>query len=608
MAEAIAQKNQGLVWDLSSYFTEFNGPQMLAFKDTLRTEIAQLQQEAAGLAVLSSSTADAWAGLLTRSEDWSVRFYHVSSYVGCLSAADAKNSAYTSEQAVLSLIGAESAKFGVDVLRAFKGVDEAVFAAFCARPELEGMQYYLERIREQARFRMEPDLEKLAADLSVDGFATWGRLYDTVSGKLEFELEVDGEKKMVPISQWRSMMSDVDRNKGRAAFEAGNVAWEGVTDICAACLNAISGTRLTLNKRRGIEHFLDPALFQAKMSKASLDAMYKAIHDNIDVARDIFRTKAAFLGQPGISWFERAAPLPLEDESTYTWQQGSDMVSEAFSKVYPQLGEYYDSFIAQHWMESEVRPGKRPGAFCTGSPYTREQRVYMTFNGSLGDVTTLAHEMGHAWHGHLLKELRPVARQYPMTLAETASIFAEHILADGIYADESISTDSKLQMLDADLNGAATLLLDITTRYEFEKAMHEEREQGTISVDRFKELMVETQKRVMGDAMPEGGEDPLFWASKLHFYITGVSFYNYPYTVGFLLARNLANRLHKEGSSFLPKYEAFLMMTGSADVETCVRECLADDATKPEFWAESINSLRPEVEKYRELLAAAKKA
>ncbi|MCB1218947.1 M3 family oligoendopeptidase [bacterium] len=606
MSDAAMQQNQGLVWDLDSYFKEFNGPEMLAFKDTLRSEMAQMQQEAAALGQLGSETADAWAGLLVRSEDWGTRFYHVSSYVGCLSAADARNAAYTSEQAVLSLIGAESAKFGVDVLRAFKGVDDAVFSAFAARPELEGMGHYLARIREQAEFRMQPELEKLAADLSVDGFATWGRLYDTVSGKLEFEMEVDGEKQLIPISQWRSMMSDVDREKGRAAFEAGNRAWAGVTDICAACLNAIAGTRLTLNKRRGIPHFLEPALFQAKMSRASLDAMYKAIHDNIGVARDIFKAKADFLGQPGICWFEKGSPLPLEDDSTYTWQQGSDMVSEAFHKVYPALGEYYDSFIEQRWMESEVRPGKRPGAFCTGSPYTREQRVFMTFSGALGDVTTLAHEMGHAWHGHLLKGLRPFARQYPMTLAETASIFAEHILADGIYADESISDSAKLQMLDADLNGASVLLLDITTRYEFEKAFHEERAKGTLSVERFSELMVETQKRVMGDAMPEGGEDPLFWASKLHFYITGVSFYNYPYTVGFLLARNLANRLHQEGSSFLPKYEAFLMMTGSATVEECVARCLDDDATKPEFWAASINSLRPEVDRYRELLQARK--
>lgn len=606
MAEATAQKKQGVVWDLSSYFTEFNGPEMMAFKDKLREEMAQLQKEAAALDVLNTDTADAWAGLLVRSEDWSVRFYHVSSYVGCLSAADAKNSKYTSEQAVLSLIGAENAKFAVDILRAFKGVDDAVFESFCAREELKGMEHFLGRLREQAEYRMEPELEKLAADLSVDGFATWGRLYDTVSGKLEFELEVDGEKKMVPISQWRSMMSDVDREKGRAAFEAGNKAWEGVEDICAACLNAISGTRLTLNKRRGIDHFLKPALFQAKMSRESLDAMYTAIHDNIDVARDIFRAKAAFMGQTGICWFEKSSPLPLKDESTYSWEQGSAMVSEAFHKVYPELGKYYDEFIDKRWMESEVRPGKRPGAFCTGSPYTREQRVYMTFNGALGDVTTLAHEMGHAWHGHLLKELRPVARQYPMTLAETASIFAEHILADGIYKDDAISDSAKLQMLDADLNGAAVLLLDITTRYEFEKAMHEERMNGTLSVDRFKELMVETQKRVMGDAMPEGGEDPLFWASKLHFYITGVSFYNYPYTVGFMLARNLANRLHEQGSEFLPQYEDFLMMTGSGTVEECVSKCLGDDATKPEFWAASINSLKPEVEKYKQLLNANK--
>jgi len=190
-----------------------------------------------------------------------------------------------------------------------------------------------------------------------------------------------------------------------------------------------------------------------------------------------------------------------------------------------------------------------------------------------------------------------------MTLAETASIFGEHILASGIYGDDSISDSAKLLMLDADLCGAATLLLDITVRFEFEKAFHDERMKGEVSVSRLKELMVETQQRVFGDAMLDGSEDPMFWASKLHFYITGVTFYNFPYTFGFLLARALYNLFEQEGASFLPRYEDFLRLTGSDTAEGVAQRSIGADLTKPDFWVKSISSLEPHLEHYKQLLA-----
>jgi oligoendopeptidase F len=188
-----------------------------------------------------------------------------------------------------------------------------------------------------------------------------------------------------------------------------------------------------------------------------------------------------------------------------------------------------------------------------------------------------------------------------MTLAETASIFGEHILAEGVYEDASISDDQKLLMLDTDLCGAAILILDITVRFQFEKKFHEERMKGEVPVARLKELMIETQREVFGDALAKGGEDPMFWASKLHFYITGVSFYNFPYTFGFLLARSLYAMLKAEGPSFLPKYEAFLRLTGSATVEEVARKTLGADTTKPEFWSAALRSLSGPLEQFKSL-------
>ncbi len=599
-------KANGANWDLTSYFPVFNGPEMQEFKCALADEVRDIQALAAGIGALSEETADRWEQVFLKAEDLGARLTHIFSYVHCLRSADARNEVYAQEYAQLYSLAAEFEKFEVDVLHALKSTTDADFEAFIAREQLLPVAHSIRKVREKALHTMSRAEERLASDLNLDGFHAWGRLYDTVSSKLKFEMNFSGGKKeILPISQWRSLMSDVDREVGKAAFEGGNRAWEGIEDVCAAALNSIAGTRLTLNKHRGIDHFLYQSLLQASIGRDSLDAMYQAIYDNIDIAREIVRAKASFLGSKGIRWFEREAPLPLKDSSRFSWEDGTKLVAKSFATVYPKLATYYEEALNNKWVESEPRDGKVPGAFCTGTPITKEQRVYMTFSGSLSDVSTLAHEFGHAFHSHILRDMRPAAQEYPMTLAETASIFAEHILAEGVFADEGISDMQKLLMLDGSLGGAAVLLLDITVRFEFEKAFHEERAKGELSVSRFKELMIETQKRVWGDALSDGGEDPMFWASKLHFYITGVSFYNFPYTFGFLLARALASLFHEQGASFLPKYEEFLMLTGSDTVENVVSRSIGEDTTKPEFWAKSIKSLEAPLAKYKELLKTA---
>jgi oligoendopeptidase F len=606
----MSNATNGVQWDLTSFFPVFNGPEMLAFKGTLNAEAAELQQQTRGLGALAAANAEAWEAVMLKLEDCGARLGHLFSYIGCLTAAHADNEAYAQEEAALSLMAAEYNKVLVYLRQAFKDSTDADFAAFCARPKLADVAYHLQRTREDATYTMPQELEMLATDLNVDGFTSWGRLYDTISGKLTFNMvwpeghEKAGQTETLPISQWRSLMSNADRRVGKAAFDCGNKAWKGIEDVCAASLNAIAGTRLTLNKYRGVPHYMYKPLFQSSMRQETLDAMYQAIHEHIDVARDVFRAKGGAMGRTGIYWFEREAPLLLGDSSDYTWEQGVAMVDKAFRTAYPALADYYRGFLDKRWMESEKRSGKRPGAFCTGSELTNEQRVYSTFSGSIGDVTTMAHEIGHAWHGHLLTDLRPMRRDYPMTLAETASIFAEHILAEGVYTDPAIDDQTKLQMLDADLNGAATLLLDITVRYKFERAFHDERAKGEVGVSRFKELMKATQREVLGDSLMPGSEDEMFWASKLHFYITGVSFYNFPYTVGFLLARTLFTLFKQQGPAFLPKYEEFLRLTGSDGVEGVAKRALGADVADPAFWASAITSMAAPLKQYKSLLAA----
>ena len=593
-------------WDLSSFFTEFNGNEMQEFQSKLQDDIRELTKQASGLDALNKDNMEAWSEVFIKSEDITARFSHIASYVGCLTACDAKNEEYQQKEAEMSLIGAEASKFEIEMFRAMKEASDDVFEQFEKRPEFRGIKYFLRRMREESKRTMSREKEILNAELSVDGIHAWGRLYDTISGRMEFEMEYpDGKTETLPMSHRRSLMENPDRKIRKAAFEGGNKAWENMESVAASALNAISGTRLVLNKHRGIEHFLEVALFQAAIKRETLDAMFSAIYENMEVPKRYIKLKAKTMSRDNIAWYDLGAPLDLPDRETFSWEQGREKVRQAFERAYPALGKFAQMEYDKNWVEYEPRAGKRPGAFCTGSLLTKESRVFMTFNGSMGDVLTLAHESGHAFHSHVMREQRPYAHLYPMTLAETASTFAEMILNDGILSDPEIDDSTKAYILDQDIGHAAIYLMDIPVRFEFEKALYEQRSKGELGASKLREMITKTQRNIFGELLEKGGEDPYFWASKLHFYITGVTFYNFPYTFGFLLSRGLYSMFKKEGKDFLPRYEKFLKMTGIADCEEVVRESIGRDITKPDFWAEAIRSLEEPMDRMEKILPEA---
>ncbi len=595
----------GVQWDLSGYFPVFNGTEMQAFRSKWIEAVNRLMSDGNDLGTLTADNASGWSEWLLRFEGAAARLTHYRSYIECLEAAHADNESYAREGAAVSRLEAALEKAEGIVVQALKLATDDGFRTLTAQDTLAGVVYFLQRLRMKSRFSMDPGEERLATDLGIDGIHGWGRLYDTVSGRLEFSMVAgDGQIDILPISRWRSLLSDPDKQVRTRANEGGSRAWEGVADVCAAAINAIAGSRLTLNCYRGIDDFMTPALFESGIGRPTLDAMYRAIWDHLDLPREIFLAKARYLGQPGIAFFEREAPLPLGTSSRYSWKDGERVVEAGFNSTYPALGHYFRSLIDRRWVESEMRSGKRPGAFCTESMLTGEQRIFMSFSGSLNDLATLAHETGHAWHSHLMGDLPPLACRYPMTLAETASIFAEQLLAESIQRSPSVSDTDKLAMLDAELTGAAVMLLDITVRFEFEKRFHDERCEGNVSPSRLKTLMADTQRRIFGNALVENGEDSLFWASKLHFYISDLTFYNFPYTFGFLMARFLVDRFRAEGLDFLSRYEAFLRASGSAPVEEVVARTLGRDITETAFWVAAIQTLEAPVAEFCRRLQA----
>ena len=591
-------------WDLTSFFPEFDGPEMKAFKAALEKDMRLACKKASALPPLSAKNAGEWEKIFLKAEEIVTRLAHLSSYVGCLSAADAHNEAYLREEASMALLWAACSKLEIEMLRAIKEASDKVFSPFIQRKGFDGIHYFLQRMRREARRTMLPNQEILATDLGVDGISAWGRLYDTISGKLEFDMEFpDGRKERLPISQRRTFLEDADRRIRRAAFLGGNAAWQTMENVAAAALNAISGTRLTLNRHRKIPKFLEVALFQSALSQKTLDAMFQAIYDNLELPKRYLRLKAKIMGLKAVAWYDLSAPLNLPGEDRFSWEKGASLIQDSFVRAYPLLGEFLkENVYDKKWVDWEPRSGKRPGGFCTSSRFNKESRIFMTYHGSMGDVRTLAHEAGHAFHFYIMRDLRTHAQHYPMTLAETASTFAEMILSEGILQDQNIGDNLKCFVLDQDLSNAAIYLMDIPVRYEFEKALYEERAKGELSVSRFRDLMIDTQRRIFQNTLEQGGEDPCFWASKLHFYITDVTFYNFPYSFGFLLSRGLYALFKEEGKSFLPKYEKFLACTGSDTCENVAKKSIGRDLSKPEFWTQAIRSLEEPLKQLESLV------
>lgn len=586
-------------WSLESWFSAFGAPDYTDFKAVIVHDVEALKTQAAAL---GADTAEI-ACVITALESLSDRLGHLSAYLGCLSADDANDEAVKADEAWISTLEAESTKLMASLRSALAALTDDSFEVLLADPSLKNAEHAVKRMRHEGQRQMKSEMEALAADLNVNGLHAWGRLYDTLTGKMEFEMTFpDGHKEIVPMSRRRALMSEPDRKLREASFNDGQKPFNDHAVTLAAGLNGIAGTRLSLYGRRGLPHFLDTPLFDGAMSRKSLDAMLEAIHTHIELPRRALRKAAKLQGTSALHYFDLEAPqIAAPDEKELTWDEACATVDHAFSSAYPKLGEYFREMLAQRWIEAQPRAGKRPGAFCTGSQLKREERVYMTFHRTVHDMVTLAHEVGHAWHSCVLRPARSFAANYPMTLAETASNFGEMILLNGLMTNPGITEATKAYLLDQEMLRAHAYLINIPMRYEFEKAFYTERASGEVSVSRLSALMTEAQRKLYGDTLLDDGTDPMFWASKMHFFITGVSFYNFPYVFGYLLSQALFARFKAEGAAFLPRYEAFLSMTGSATCEEVVKQSLGEDITQPEFWATALKAIEPTLAAYEAL-------
>ncbi|MGM9997896.1 MAG: M3 family oligoendopeptidase [Candidatus Bruticola sp.] len=537
---------------------------------------------------------------------------HLVCYIECVRSENIADEVSAQAQNNLDELVAQGRLVEVRLLDRLRRLSDAEFIELRQDGRLVGAEYQLDRLRYRAVHSMDVALESLAAELNLTGFRAWENLYENIAGSLSFTVTNSrGEERRVPMSLKVSLMEDPDRQVRSSTLRESNKAWEGSAHAVSAALNNIAGCRLKLQQRRKCRHFLDEASFESGLQRGTLEKMVDTVLKNIELPRRYLRLKAKLLGLSKLGFQDLGAPVNFaaythEEEATttkiYTWKEAGRIIIEAFNRFDPAFAAFAKQALDNHWVESEVREGKRPGGFCTSSTLLGQSRIFMTFQGNLGDVFTLAHELGHAYHEYLMTGLRPWAHNYPMTLAETASTFAEALLSDYLISQPAMSRLEKLSMYQRRLDDAATYLLNIIMRFLFERSFYEKRSQKVLSAAELCRLMEETQQAVYGDALNENELDPWFWASKGHFYITEISFYNFPYTFGYLFSMGIYAQALQQGASFLPIFAKLLRLTGSASCEDTASLSLGADLTGSNFWESSLSLIERDFAAFEQLL------
>lgn len=440
--------------------------------------------------------------------------------------------------------------------------------------------------------------ESIISKMTQTGSTAWEALQNKTTSLMTIPFEMGGEVKELPLSSLRNLAFNNNADVRKRAFHAELAAYPKAADISAAALNAIKGEVLTMTKLRGYNSPLEMSLNQSRMDESILKALLQAMEESLPIFRRYLKTKAKALGHEGaLPFYDIFAPLG-KSESAYDIPACQDIVEKAFREFSPELGDFAVQAFENNWVDFEPRVGKRGGAFCSNIYGIKESRVLTNYDGSMKNIITVAHELGHGFHGHNIFKSSYLNASYPMPLAETASTFCETVVKDHLM--KLATPDEQLMLLDTAIEGYNQIIVDIYSRFLFETALFENRENSSLSTEELMRLMTEAQVKAYGDAIDPETLHPYMWMNKVHYYYAQRNFYNFPYAFGLLFSMGLYAKFQTEGHAFIEKYNDMLKLTGQASIKD-VGAFMGIDLTDIGFWKGSLAMMERDIEKFEAL-------
>lgn len=577
-------------WDLTVFYKDFDDPE---FKDDLARLPKEIDAFTAAIAAPAEDEVRKLVSLVHQEEALSCLFERLSMMIELNFAVDANNKLANAALAPLMRANMDSS-LAANAFSRYLASLENLDAIIDADDELKARAFALREAAEDAKHQLPEALEKPVLKMQLSGGEAFSHLRD----KLDATLLVDYDGKQIPLSAVRALAYDGDADTRRRAYEAELASYKKIELPMSFCLNNIKAEGETMAALKGYKGVLDMALAHSRMDEKTLEAMWTAIREALPEVREYFKAKGRLLGhENGLPFYDLFAPVG-QSTRTYTVEEARALLLDLFGKFCPEMGEMMRTAFDEGWIDMFPREGKSGGAFCSGYYAKNISRVMTNFAGSASDVSTLAHELGHAFNNRMLHHKPIMMTETPMPLAETASTFNETLLISQLL--KTATPEEELTLLDSCLTEQTQTMVDIYSRFLFEQKVVAAQADHALDVDELKETMLWAQEQSYGDGLDPEYRHPYMWACKSHYYSTGVHFYNFPYAFGGLFARGLYARYEKEGEAFVPVYCDLLSRFGS-DTIANVTASVGIDVTTPDFWREAVESVLVQVRRFVEL-------
>ncbi len=566
-------------WDLTEIYPGADSPKFLgAIEDTKK------KCEEVELFIVNNTKS-----LIEIIDEWEIildTYETLNAYSYAILSVDTENPKCLKAVNQVSKLSLSVSKCEVSLLNYLGSNEESVKEITKSGAEKEAYAYVLNEMLEKNKHLMSVEKESLAADLNRSGIESFSRLQESLASSCTVDYK--GEKKTV--TDLRSYAYSSDRTVRKEAFEKELEVLSNNKVAYAAALNGVKGATLTLDKERGLTP-LENSLTQSRIDKEVLDALISTIEKNLPMFRKYLKAKAKKLNLDNLAFYDIFAPISSTPKE-YSYDEAKDFILKQFNSFSPKMSAFAKNAFDNNWIDAEPRSGKIGGAYDTAFPDAGVSRVMCNFDGTYNGLSTLAHELGHAYHDSIVLPLSQLLRSYPMTLAETASIFSETIVLQG--ALEEATVDEKVSLTETFLQDTTQVCVDILCRYYFETEVYKRRAECELTPDEFNEIMIESQIKTYGELSEY---HPLMWAVKGHYYIPDLSFYNYPYAFGQLFALGVYSQKDKMGDSFATKYRELLSLTGSNSARD-VAATISCDIASSSFWQSALDTVSLYVEEF----------
>lgn len=464
-------------------------------------------------------------------------------------------------------------------------------------PLFQQHAFWLQEIRSHAAHTLSDEVEDAIGKMELNGSNAWAQLQEYMTSTVA--VTMDGQD--YTLSSIRNLAYSTDPTVRKKAYEAELKAYDKIKDAVCFALNSIKGEANTVSELRHFDSVLDMTLFNSRMRKETLDAMFTAIDEALPHFHAYLHHKAELLGYTdGLPFYELFA-LMGKSTRTFTTDEAKAYLIQNFTPFSKDVAGIIERAFDEEWIDFFPRKGKVGGAFCCNLPMLKQSRVLTNFDGSLSDVVTLAHELGHAYHGHRIENHSPLNTRYSMPVAETASTFNETVIMNAAIRDAA-SDEEKMMLIESTLQDVTQVICDIYSRYLFETEVVEKRKDGFLFSDDLEDIMLRAQKKAYGTGLDHSQLHPYMWICKSHYYDAGLNFYNFPYAFGCLFAKGLYAQYQKEGPAFVDKYNRLLEATTVSSVED-VAAMAGIDITKPDFWRDSLAIVETMIDEFIALSA-----